>query len=98
MIMIDREVVIDPPSGNHFIYVIVDAFSHYVKLFCAHKNNAYYAHTAIFEPWFMKFGLPDEIRSDNAEYINTELILLCNHFEIKFKPCTTYAPWSNSLL
>ena len=34
----------------------------------------------------MKFGLPDEIRSDNgSEYINTELTHLCNYFEIKFK-------------
>ena len=49
---------------------------------CAPKNNARYA----YEHWFMKFGLPEEIRSDNgSEYINTELTHLCNYFEIKFK-------------
>ena len=47
----------------------------------------------------MKFGLPEEIRSDSgSEYINTELTHLCNYFEIKFKPSTTYAPWSNGLV
>ena len=47
----------------------------------------------------MKFGLPAEIRSDNgSEYINTELTHLCNYFEIQFKPCTTYAPWTNGLV
>ena len=47
----------------------------------------------------MKFGLPEEIRSDNgSEYINTELTHLCNYFEIKFKPSTTYAPWTNGLV
>ena len=47
----------------------------------------------------MKFGLQEEIRSDNgSEYINTELIHLCNYFEIKFKPSTIYAPWTNGLV
>ena len=47
----------------------------------------------------MKFGLPEEIRSDNgSEYINTELTHLCKYFEIKFKPSTTYAPWTNGLV
>ena len=47
----------------------------------------------------MKFGLPEEIRSDNgSEYINTELNHLCNYFEIEFKPSTTSAPWTNGLV
>ena len=100
MIMIDKKGPIHPTSeGNNFIFVIVDAFSHYVTIMCAPKNNAHYAFTALFEHWFMKFGLPEEIRSDNgSEYINTELTHLCNFFEIKFKPSTTYAPWTNGLV
>ena len=66
---------------------------------CASKNNAQYAFTALFEHWFMKFGLPEEIRSDSgAENINTELTNLCNYFEIKFKPSTTYASGTNGLV
>ena len=100
MIMIDTKGPIYPTSeGNNYIFVIVDAFSHYVTIMCAPKNTAHYAFTALFEHWFMKFGLPDEIRSDNgSEYINTELTHLCNYFEIKFKPSTTYAPWTNGLV
>ena len=100
MIMIDTKRPIYPTSeGNNYIFVIVDAFSHYVTIMCAPKNNAHYAFTALFEHWFRKFGLPEEIRSDNrSEYINTELTHLCNYFEIKFKPSTTYAPWTNGLV
>ena len=100
MIMIDTKRPIYPTSeGNNYIFVIVDAFSRYVTIMCAPKNNAHYAFTALFEYWFMKFGLPEEIRSDNgSEYINTELTHLCNYFEIKFKPSTTYAPWTNGLV
>ena len=93
MIKIDTKGPIRPTSeGNNHIFVIVDKFSHYVTIMCAPKNNAHYAFTALFEHWFMKFGLPEEIRSDNGlEYINTELTHLCNYFEIKFKPSTTYS-------
>ena len=100
MIMIDTKGSTYPISaGNNYIFVIVDAFSHYVTIMCAPKNNAHYAFTALFEHWFMKIGLPEEIRSDNgSEYINTELTHLCNYFEIKFKPSTTYAPWTNGLV
>ena len=66
---------------------------------CASKNNAQYAFTALFEHWFMKFGLPEEIRLDNgSQYTNTELTHLCNYFEVKFKPSTTYSPWTNGLV
>ena len=100
MIMIDTKGPIHPTSeGNNYIFVIVDAFSDYVTIMCAPKNNAHYAFTALFEHWFMKFGLPEENRSDNgSEYINTELTHLCNYFEIKFKPSTTYAPWTSGLV
>ena len=47
----------------------------------------------------MKFGLPEDLRSDNgSEYINTELTHLCKYFEIKFKPSTAYAHWTNGLV
>ena len=100
IIMIDTKGPINPKSeGNNYIFVIVDAFSHYVTIMCAPKNNAQYAFTALFEHWFMKFRLPEEIRSDNgSENINTQLTHLCNYFEIKFKPSTIYAPWTNGLV
>ena len=100
MIMIDTKGPIYPTwEGNNYIFVIVDTFSLYVTIMCAPRNNAHYAFTALFEHWFMKFGLPVEIRSDNgSEYIKTELTHLSNYFEIKFKPSTTYALWTNGLV
>ena len=92
--MIDAKGPISPPSeGNQFIFLIVDAFSHFVTLMCAPKNNAHYAFTASFEHWFAKFGLPEEIRSDKvSKYVITDLTHHCKCFEIKFKPSTTCAP------
>ena len=100
MIMIDTKGPINQTSeGKNYLFVLVDAFSHYVTIMCAPKNNAYHAFTALFEHWFIKFGLPEEIRSDNrSEYINRELAHSSNNFEIKFKPSTIYAPWTNELV
>ena len=80
MIMIDTIGPINSTlEGNNYFFVKVDAFSQYVTIMCAPKNNAYYAFTTLSEHWFMKFGLPEEIRSDNgSKYINTELTHLCN--------------------
>ena len=78
MIMIDTKGANHPTSGgNNYKFVVVDAFSHYVTIICAPKNNAYYAFTALFEHCFMQFGSPEENRSDNgSEYINIESTLM----------------------
>ena len=50
MIMIDTKGPVNPISeGTNYIFVIVDAFSHYVAIMYAPTNNAYYAFTAPFE-------------------------------------------------
>ena len=101
MIMIDTKGPIQPTSeGNNYIFVIVDAFSPYVTIMCAPKNNAYYAFTALFEHWFMKY-LDYQKKLDQITDRNTltlSVTHLCNYFEIKFKPSTTYAPWTNGLV
>ena len=54
MIMINTKGPIYPTfEGNNYIFVIVDAFSHYVTIMCAPKNNAQHAFTALFEHWIM---------------------------------------------
>ena len=55
MIMIDTKGPIHPTSeGNNYIFVIVDAFSHYVTIMCAPKSKAHYAFTALFEHYYRK--------------------------------------------
>ena len=44
-------------DGNSCVYVIVDAFSHYVVLHPSPKNDAPNALTALFDHWIVKFGI-----------------------------------------
>ena len=75
--------------------VIVDAFTHYVALNPVPHCNAYYAYTTLYEHWITKFGLPEILVTDNStEFINNEIITLCQLYKIKHKPRTSHAPWT----
>ena len=52
-------------DGNSHIYVIVDAFTHYVVLHPSPKNDAANALSVFFVNWIVKFGIPDNIVTDN---------------------------------
>ena len=79
--------------------VIVDAFTHYVSLNPVPHCNAYYAYTTLYEHWIAKFGLPEILVTDNGtEFINNEIITLCHLYNIKHKPRTSHAPWTNGLV
>ena len=79
--------------------VIVDAFTHYAALNPAPHFNAYYANTTFYEHWKAKFGLPEILVADNGtESIKNELITLLHLYNIKHKPRTSHAPWTNGFV
>ena len=89
----DTKGPISPSSeGNSYIMVVVDAFTHYVAL----NLVPFYAYTTLYEPWIAKIGLPEILVTDNGtEFINNEIITLCHLYNIKPKPRTSHAPWTN---
>ena len=79
--------------------VIVDAFTHYVALNPVPHCKTYYAYTTLLEHWVANFGLPEILVTDiGTEFINNEIITLCHLYNIKHKPCTSHAPWTNGLV
>ena len=54
--------------------------------------------TTLYEHWIAKFGLPKILVTDKGtEFINNEIITLCHLYNIKHKPSTSHAPWTNGL-
>ena len=79
--------------------VIVDALTHYVALNQVPHCNTYYAYTTLYEHWTAKFGLHDILLTDNGtEFINNDIITLCHLYNIKHKPRTSNASWTNGLV
>ena len=79
--------------------MIVDAFTHYVALNPVPHCNADYEYTTLYEHWIAKFGLPKIVFTDKGtEFISNEIITLCHLYNIKHKPRTSHAPWTNGLV
>ena len=79
--------------------IVIDAITHYVALNPVPHCNAYYAYTTLYEHWIAKFGLPEILVSENGnDFINNEIITLCHLYNIKHKPPTSHAPWTNGLV
>ena len=99
-ISMDTKGPISPPSdGNSYIYVIADAFTHYVVLPPSPKNYDTNGLNVLFDHWIVEFGIPDILVTDNGkEYINGEFAHFCRPYNVQFKPRTPYAPWSNGLV
>ena len=99
-ISMDTKGPISPSSdGNSNVYVIVDAFTHYIILLPSLKNDAPNALTVLFEDWIVKIGMPEILVTVNEiEYINGEFTLFCRTYNVQFKPRTPYAPWSNGIV
>ena len=86
-------------DGNSYVYVIVDAFTHYVVLHPSPKNDAAHTLAILFDHWTVKFGILDILVTDNGnEYINGKFLHFCRTYNVQFKPRTPYAPWSNGLV
>ena len=100
IIYFDTKRLISPfAEGNFYIKVIVAAFTHYVAFNPVPRCNAYYAYTALYDFWIAKFGLPEILVTDNGtEFIDNENITLCHLYNIKHKPPTSHALWTNGLV
>ena len=99
-ISIDTKGPISPSSdGNAYVYVIVNAFTHFVELHPSPKKDANNALTVLFDHWITKFGIPDILVTNNRnKYINGEFAHFWRTYNVQFKPRTPYAPWPNGLV
>ena len=76
-----------------------DALTHYVALNPVPHCNEYYAYTTLYKHWIAKLGQPEILVLDNGiEFINNEIVTLSHLYNIKHKPRTSHAPWTNGLV
>ena len=55
----DTKGSISPSSNeNSYVYVTVEAFTHYIVFHPSPKNDAANALTVLFDHWIVKFGIP----------------------------------------
>ena len=96
----DTKGPISPSSQNNsYIFVIIDAFSHFVVTNPAPHITSKYAIQTLLHHWITKFGPPQYLVTDRGtEYINQDMAHLCSLFHINHSPRTPYSPWTNGLV
>ena len=96
----DTKGPISPSSQNNsYIFVIIDAFSHFVVTNPASNITSKYAIQTLLHHWITKFGPPQYLVTDRGtEYINQDMAHLCSLFHITHSPRTPYSPWTNGLV
>ena len=99
-ISMDTKGPISPSSQNNsYIFVIIDAFSHFVVTNPAPHITSKYAIQTLLHHWITKFGPPQYLVTDRGtEYINQDMAHLCSLFHINHSPRTPYSPWTNGLV
>ena len=86
-------------DGISYVYVIVEAFTHYVVLHPSPKNNATSALTLLFDHWVVKFRIPDSLVTDNGhELIKGDFAHFCRTNNVQFQTRTPYVSWSNGIV
>ena len=76
-------------DGNSYVYIIVDAFTHYVVIHLSPKNDVTHALTVLFDHWIVKLGIKYIFVTDNGnENINGEFTHFCRTYNVQFKPPT----------
>ena len=96
----DTKGPISPSSHNNsYIFVIIDAFSHFAVTNPAPHITSKYAIPTFIHHWITKFGPPQYLVTDRGtEYINQDMAHLCSLFHIIHSPRTPCFPWTDCLV
>ena len=83
-------------QGNSYIFVVIDAFSHFVVTNPAPHITSEYANQTLLHHWITKIGPPQYLVTDRGtEYINEDMAHLCSLFHINHSPRTPYFSWAS---
>ena len=83
-------------GGNSYVFVIVDAFTHYVFLLPSPRIDAANGLNVLFDIWMVKFGTPNILVTKNgSKFVNGEFAHFCRIYNVQYKPRT---PWSIGLV
>ena len=90
----DTKGPISPSSHNiSYIFVIIDAFCHFVVTNSAPHITSKYAFQTLRHHRITNFGPPQNLVTDRGtEYISQDMAHLCSLFHINHSPRTPYSP------
>jgi hypothetical protein len=84
-------------AGNHYVVIMTDAFTKYVKLAAIPNKTEDQVAKVLFERWFCRFSAPTVLVSDQVKEFCNELVnRLCALWDMDKRRTSQYHPQTNS--
>ena len=86
-------------AGNSYLLVIGDYFIDWMEAFPIPNQEAITVARALVDKFFCRFGLPEQLHSDQGRQFESELLQqICNILRINKSRTTPYHPQSNGVV
>ena len=97
VVAVDFTIVEPASDGRENVLVVTDIFTKFNQAFATRDQRAQTVARILVKEWFLKFGVPSRLHSDQGRNFEGEVVNeLCKFYNIKKSRTTPYHPEGNS--